>query len=365
MARKTTKLPSREFLQLAQEYKGQHVGGWFLSEKLDGIRMFWDGGVTRGLPVIDVPFANVLKQDRFVNEQRATGLWSRYGHPIFAPDFWIDKLPNFMLDGEVWLGRGLWQQTSSIVRTLPEKRIDSNWTNMRFKVFDTPPITKMMSIGEINNTNFVKIITPEIAEWFVGRCTECGAKIVSTRGFGSQLKFLEKFLPANDTVSLHTQVQLSPIGSLADAKLREEFERLVGLGAEGLIVRAANDEWTPIRSSLMLKIKQVNDAEATVLGYTSAEYGLTGAKLGLMGALIVEYMGKTFKIGTGFTDAERAFADAASTRWAKLKPDEEMPGHVTHALFPRGSTITFKYSEHTQDGVPKEARYHRQHATTH
>ena len=365
MARKTTKLPSREFLQLAESFKDQSIGGWFFSEKLDGIRMFWDGGVTRGLPVLDVPFANVLKQDRFVAEQTATGLWSRYGHPIFAPDAWINKLPNFMLDGEVWLGRGLWQQTSSIVRTLPEQRTESNWNSMKFKVFDTPPLTQMFSVGEINNTNFVKIITHEIGSWFLARCEKTNARMVSRRGFGSQLKYLSKFLEENDVVSLHLQEQLPLAEGAAQLKLREKFAELVKLGAEGAIVRAPHDEWTPVRSKLMLKVKQVNDAEATVTGHTSAEYGLTGAKLGLMGALIVDYMGKGFQIGTGFTDQEREFGDAASTRWAKLMPGEVMPPHVISKNFPRGSVVTFKYSEHTQDGLPKEARYHRKHNVTH
>lgn len=365
MARKTTKLPSREFLQLADPYKDQSIGGWLLSEKLDGLRVFWDGGATRGLPVLDIPFANVLKQDMRVHEQFSTGLWSRYGHPFFAPDWWLDKLPNFMLDGELWLARGVWQQTASTVKTLKENRVDSNWDKMKLKVFDTPPLTQVFSVGEINNTNFVKVITPEISSWFVNAFEKAKCKAVSKRGFESQLLYLNKFLPQNEVVSLHEQIKLPNQEIAARSILTSKFEELTKLGAEGLIIRAPFDEWTPVRSKYMLKVKQVNDTEGIVKGYTSAEYGETGAKLGLFGALIIDYMGKTFQLGTGFTDEERQFGDVASTRWAKLMPGEVAPAHVHSTQFPRGSTITFKYSEHTVDGLPKEARYLRKHLGTH
>lgn len=30
-------------LMLAQEYRNQDVSGWLMSEKLDGVRAYWDG----------------------------------------------------------------------------------------------------------------------------------------------------------------------------------------------------------------------------------------------------------------------------------------------------------------------------------
>jgi DNA ligase-1 len=313
MAKKTTSLPSRELLQLAEEWKEQSISGYFFSEKLDGVRMWWDGGATRGVPIEQIPFANVLKQDRFLQQQLSTGLWSRYGHPIFAPDSWINNLPNFMLDGEVWLGRHLHQQTQSIVRTLPANRIDSNWDSMKYKIFDTPPLTKVMQIGEINNLNFRMVITPDIASWFNTQFVEKKCRPISIRGFESQYKFLQMYLPNNSVVSLHEQIKLNNSEIAAQKELRDRFNELVQLGAEGAVVRAPHDEWSPVRSKYMIKFKQVNDAEATVVGYTSAEYGETGAKLGLLGALHLSYMGKSFKIGTGFTDAERDFGNAEAT----------------------------------------------------
>ena len=84
---------AREFLQLADslDTKKHKIGGFYVSEKLDGTRAFWDGGITRGLPTASVPWASVA--DPKTGDRKAkikpvsTGLWSRYGNPIMAPDW--------------------------------------------------------------------------------------------------------------------------------------------------------------------------------------------------------------------------------------------------------------------------------------
>ena len=91
-------MAKREFLQLADHYdpRKHDVAGWFVSEKLDGTRCFWDGGLTRGLPTEQVPWASII--DPKTGEKKAkikplsTGLWSRYGNPIMAPDWWLNRL---------------------------------------------------------------------------------------------------------------------------------------------------------------------------------------------------------------------------------------------------------------------------------
>jgi hypothetical protein len=89
----------RELLQLADRYdpRKHYVAGWFVSEKLDGTRCFWDGGISRGLPTEQVPWASIIDpktgQKKTKIKPVATGLWSRYGNPIMAPDWWLNQLP--------------------------------------------------------------------------------------------------------------------------------------------------------------------------------------------------------------------------------------------------------------------------------
>ena len=110
----------REFLQLADHYDPHKhdVAGWFVSEKLDGTRCFWDGGITRGLPTEQVPWASIIDpktgQKKAKIKPLSTGLWSRYGNPIMAPDWWLNQLPCCPLDGELWAGRGKFQLCRSI-----------------------------------------------------------------------------------------------------------------------------------------------------------------------------------------------------------------------------------------------------------
>ncbi|HMA79100.1 MAG TPA: hypothetical protein VKP88_08340, partial [Candidatus Paceibacterota bacterium] len=98
----------REFLMLADTYKAdKHEAiGMIGSEKLDGMRALWDGGVSRGDATENVPWASVTNPKTGEKKAKikpiATGLWSRYGSPINAPDWFLDQLPTVPLDGELY-----------------------------------------------------------------------------------------------------------------------------------------------------------------------------------------------------------------------------------------------------------------------
>lgn len=83
------------------------LSDWWMSEKLDGVRAYWDG-----------------KQ-----------FLSRLGNVYHAPDWFVEGLPSEPLDGELWIDRKKFQRTVSIVR-----RQDKNdlWNEVRFLVFDAP-----------------------------------------------------------------------------------------------------------------------------------------------------------------------------------------------------------------------------------
>jgi DNA ligase-1 len=83
---------------------------WWMSEKLDGVRAYWDG-----------------KQ-----------FLSRQGNLYHAPDWFLDGPPAVPLDGELWIDRKKFQRTVSIVR-----RQDKNdfWKEVSFLIFDAPAAT--------------------------------------------------------------------------------------------------------------------------------------------------------------------------------------------------------------------------------
>jgi len=95
-------------LLLAQSWDNVlNPAGWWMSEKLDGVRAYWDG-----------------KQ-----------FFSRQGNVYHAPDWFIEGLPNVPLDGELWLDRKAFQRTVSIVRRQDKSE---HWRSIRYVVFDAP-----------------------------------------------------------------------------------------------------------------------------------------------------------------------------------------------------------------------------------
>ncbi len=336
---------NREFLQLAQNYdpSKHYIGGFYVSHKLDGMRAFWDGGVTRGMACTEVPFANIEKDFRKVKPPISTGLWTRYGKPIQAPAAWLDQLPPIPLDGELYLGPGTFQSLLSVTKTLvpgPE------WDRVRFYIFDAPQYQEVFTDGRINNPNFKKVFS-DLIPWFKSRTT-----FSKTLNFDDNYNFFKKL--GTKVVVPHEQIRLTTNEREAKAIVQSMLEQVTSDGGEGLMLRAAYSFWVPKRVSTLLKVKKLLDAEATVVGYTWGRETDKGSKLlGLMGAMIVVWQGRRFEL-SGFTDAERALST-----FDTKNPGQIVPDTVSNPLFPRGSKVTFRYRELTNDSIPKEARYWR------
>jgi DNA ligase-1 len=96
---------------LADKWDGRmNPTGWYMSEKLDGVRCYWTG----------------------------TKMLSRTGNIYNPPKFFIEKFPKSQLDGELWTGRSEFNQTVSIVRK--QNPVDSQWERVTYRVFDAPAL---------------------------------------------------------------------------------------------------------------------------------------------------------------------------------------------------------------------------------
>eukprot|EP01127_Copromyxa_protea_P014851 TRINITY_DN4197_c0_g1_i1.p1 TRINITY_DN4197_c0_g1~~TRINITY_DN4197_c0_g1_i1.p1 ORF type:complete len:722 (+),score=134.76 TRINITY_DN4197_c0_g1_i1:213-2168(+) len=84
---------------------------WLVSEKLDGVRAFWDG----------------------------THLYSRRGKIIPAPEEFIELLPRGVtLEGELWLGYESFNTLISILKLNDTTRVSELWEDIKFCIFDAP-----------------------------------------------------------------------------------------------------------------------------------------------------------------------------------------------------------------------------------
>ncbi len=95
-------------LQKPQVYSHQEdITGWVMSEKLDGIRGYWDG----------------------------IQMYTRKGTPLHPPPWFIKNFPPFPLDGELWSKRGDFEFIQSVVLDLTP---GEGWKHITYNIFEVP-----------------------------------------------------------------------------------------------------------------------------------------------------------------------------------------------------------------------------------
>lgn len=248
-------------LLLANVYRAQvELDDYWVSEKLDGVRAYWDG----------------------------KHLISRQGNILHAPAWFTAGFPPHPLDGELWAGRGTFEQVSGTVRQLNPD--DELWRDLRYMVFDLP--------------------IPDVT-------------------FESRLYTLRKLIA--DLSIPHLQI-VEQYKISDHQALMNHLDEIVRAGGEGLMLHRGGAFYRAARSDDLLKVKTRDDAEGVVIAHLPGK----GKYQGMMGSLLIEApSGIRFKIGTGFSDAQRA------------NPP------------PVGSLITYKYSGLTKNNIPRFASFLR------
>jgi len=124
-------------IEIATQYRqGIDVQDYFVSEKLDGIRGYWDG----------------------------KHLYSKQGTAFTAPNWFTAHFPNTPLDGELWIGRNQFETVSGIVRTQDSQNTD--WKRVKFMIFDLPSsplpfsqrVIKMRQLISESNAPYLRVI---------------------------------------------------------------------------------------------------------------------------------------------------------------------------------------------------------------
>lgn len=207
--------------------------GYLMSEKLDGMRAIWDAG----------------------------GLWSRAGNSIAAPAYFLAALPKGVkLDGELFLGRGRFQDVMSVCRSgVPN---ETAWRRVRYVVFDAPS---------------------------------------TAGGLAERLAAARAAIPesAAEVVRVHPQVVCEGVDHVY-----KELDRILALvpPAEGLMLAVPNKPHRGGRCNDILKVKKFHTDDAKVVGHKLGK----GRLVGRLGALECRLRsGHRFDVGSGFSDADR------------------------------------------------------------
>ena len=221
-------------LQLATKYqKSTAITDYWVSEKLDGVRGYWTG-----------------KQ-----------LLTRSGNVLSPPEWFVEHWPKVAMGGELWSGRGQFEQISACVR---RKLSDGAcWKNLKFMIFDLPQ---------------------------------------QTNNFTDRIATMKQLTQDNRSKYL-AMIQQQKVANNID--LYAWLDRVVDNNGEGLMLHLASATYQSGRSKNLLKLKKHLDAEAVVIGHSAGK----GKYKGLLGALLVKTAeGVIFKVGTGLSDQQRKVA---------------------------------------------------------
>lgn len=213
-----------------------------------------------------------------------TTLKFRSGRTVAAPAWFLAALPKTPLDGELWIARRSFEALSATVRRA--EPVEAEWRRVSYRVFELPA-------GD-------------------GRFEQRADQL--------------RALAGGVVVPVEQQRILS------NAELRAKLKQVVDAGGEGLMLHRADAPLAAGRSDLLLKLKPLADAEAVVVGHEPGK----GRLAGQLGGLVLQTPeGLSFKLGTGFTDAQR-----------RSPP-------------PVGATVTYRYRDLTPTGKPRFASFVR------
>jgi len=160
--------------------QGADPAGYWVSEKLDGVRALWDGQLLR----------------------------FRSGRPMAAPQWFTASLPPHTLDGELWLGRGAFDRLSATVRR--DTPVEAQWREVKYQVFDLPGdggtfserLLKMKAVLALRPVPFVQALTQfRVANASV--LAQQLKQVVHSGGEGLMLHHGDALWQAGRSASLH------------------------------------------------------------------------------------------------------------------------------------------------------------------
>ncbi|RUM75920.1 MAG: DNA ligase [Sulfurovum sp.] len=130
-----------KLLLLDSYSKDVNVTHWLISEKLDGVRGYWDG----------------------------KRLLSRSGKAFAVPDWFVKDFPPFEIDGELWTKRKDFEHISSIVN---QHTPHDGWKTIKYQIFEVPNqeggLMNRLSVLERwlekNPNEFIEIIPQQVCK---------------------------------------------------------------------------------------------------------------------------------------------------------------------------------------------------------
>ncbi|MFV0476736.1 MAG: DNA ligase [Parahaliea sp.] len=211
-------------------------------------------------------------------------LISRQNKRFYPPAGFTEGFPPFALDGELYMGPGQFADTSGKIRK------GEHWSGIKLHVFDVPE---------------------------------------AKGGLLMRLEKIRQWLTVHPEANIAVIEQV-PVHGITEAQAM--LDQIMNKGGEGVILRDPNAPYLRTRSKSMLKLKRWQDDECTITAHLPGK----GKYQGLLGAVECRWLdGQIIRLGSGFSDAERA------------------------APPPVGQVVSFRYHGLTKYGKPRFATFWR------
>ena len=329
--------------------------GYVVSEKLDGVRALWDG----------------------------VNLKSRSGKAFSPPKCWAENLPDFALDGELFIARGKFEEVLSAVSkgdSQCEECKCEEWSKVGYFIFDVPQANQKSnakSSAESSATYSAKSYTllerlALLESWLENRANKTNKTSQAKTTQAKNSADLERTKASKNPI-LHIIPQESVSSQEALQKKLKEVEKL---GGEGLVIRKNNAPYERFRTTNAMKLKSYSDTECVVVAHNQGKGKFSHA----LGSLTCESLPLDFATTKSAKNTKNADStqptsiDSAQPNKIKDSTDSTQsapltsPTHSRKIRFkigsgfsdkdraappPIGTTITYKYYGLTKNGLPR------------
>lgn len=314
--------------------------GYIVSEKLDGVRALWDGA----------------------------NLKSRSGKAFSPPKCWVENLPDFALDGELFIDRGKFEEVLSVVSkgdSQCEECKCEEWSKVGYFIFDVPQAnqkTNAKSSADSSTESSAKSYTllerlALLESWLENRANKAN-QAKTTEGKNSADLDSAK---ASKNPILHIIPQESVPSQEALQKKLKEVEKL---GGEGLVIRKNNAPYERFRTTNAMKLKSYSDTECVVVAHNQGKGKFSHA----LGSLTCESLPLDFATTKSAKNTKNADSTQPTSTDSAQPTPLTFPTHLRKIRFkigsgfsdkdraappPIGTTITYKYYGLTKNGLPR------------
>lgn len=221
----------RNFLMRPVEFNPQkhNIDGWFMCEYLSGLMCFWDGGISRGQFLRDVPWARTPTHTS--DATVATGVWDNKLNPVPVTDKWANQVPCVPIEGILHKENG----------------------EVFLAATGSPCFTEIFKSGHVSKAKVACTLSlSKILAWIKTRKQEVIPDLMSlplNTTFLDELKFL------NYSMATHGEsVYLLKHKQLPDKDAHKALKKELTKYSQGVVLRSPDSVWSADSNDAYLSV---------------------------------------------------------------------------------------------------------------